>query len=82
MKIEVAVCAHTLTQYALGAVLDQADPVGLLIHANKREIFALARSNIISAGRDTALTTVPQAIGPQDLESVTAHVRSRFPEID
>jgi hypothetical protein len=46
MKLEVAVNVDTLAQYALDMVKGEADPVAVIMGANKREIFALARANI------------------------------------
>jgi hypothetical protein len=82
MKMEVAVDVNTLTQYALDMVSGEQDPVGVILAANKREIFALARANIQSYGRDTALARVPASIAQEDLERVQAHVQTVFPEID
>ena len=82
MKMEVAVDVDTLTQYALDMVKGESDPVGVLLGANKRQIFALARANIQSFGQDTALQNVPQAVSADDLSRVREHVRSIFPEID
>ena len=82
MKMEVAVDVDTLTQYALDMVKGESDPVGVLLGANKRQIFALARANIQSFGQVTALQNVPQAVSADDLSRVREHVRSIFPEID
>lgn len=82
MKMEVAVDVDTLTQYALDMVKGESDPVGVLMGANKRQIFALARANIQSYGQDTALQNVPQAVAAADLARVREHVKSMFPEID
>lgn len=82
MKMEVSVDVDTLTQYALDMVKGESDPVTVLLGANKRQIFALARANIQSYGQDTALQNVPQAVSAADLARVKEHVRSMFPEID
>ena len=82
MKMEVAVDVQTLTQYALDMVQGESDPVSVILAANKREIFALARANIQSYGKDTALARVPQQVTAEDLARVESHVRSVFPEID
>lgn len=82
MKMEVAVDVDTLTLYALDMVKSEPDPVGVVLAANKREIFALARANIQSYGKDTALQNVPTAVTAQDIQRVKDHVRSVFPEID
>jgi hypothetical protein len=82
MKMEVAVDVETLTLYALDMVRGEADPVSIILGANKREIFALARANIQSYGKDTALQNVPQAVSREDLTKVQQHIRSVFPEID
>jgi len=82
MKMEVAVDVDTLTMYALDMVRSEPDPVGIIRGANKREIFALARANIQSYGKDTAVTNVPQAVSADDLQLAREHVRTMFPEID
>lgn len=82
MKMEVAVDVESLTMYALDMVKGEQDPVGIVLGANKREIFALARANIQSYGRDTALDSVPKTVSAADIKRVQAHVRSVFPEID
>lgn len=82
MKMEVAVDVETLTLYALDMVKGEEDPVSIILGANKREIFALARANIQSYGKDTALQNVPQAVSREDLVRVQQHIRSVFPEID
>lgn len=82
MKMEVAVDVDTLTLYALDMVKSEPDPVSVVLAANKREIFALARANIQSYGKDTALQNVPTAVTAQDIQRVKDHVRSVFPEID
>lgn len=82
MKMEVAVSVETLTLHALDMVKDEADPVAIIMGANKREIFALARANIQAYGRDTALQNVPKALSADEIAAVEEHVRSVFPEID
>jgi hypothetical protein len=82
MKMEVAVDVETLTLYALDMVKGETDPVGIILGANKREIFALARANVQSYGKDTALQNVPQTVSREDLVKVQQHIRSVFPEID
>ena len=82
MKMEVAVNVESLTLYALDMVKDEPSPVDIILGANKREIFALARANIQAYGRDTALQNVPKVVSPADLKQVEEHVRSVFPEID
>jgi hypothetical protein len=82
MKLEVAVNVDTLTQYALDMVKGESDPVAVILGANKREIFALARANIQAYGQDTALVNVPQTVPAAELDQVKQHVRSMFPEID
>jgi hypothetical protein len=82
MKMEVAVDVDTLTQYALDMVKAETDPVALILGANKRQIFALARANIQSYGQDTALQNVPKSVSAADLARVRDHVRAVFPEID
>jgi hypothetical protein len=82
MKMEVAVDVDTLTQYALDMVKGEADPVSVILAANKREIFALARANVQCYGKDTALQNVPGAVSAQDLQRARDHVKSVFPEID
>ena len=82
MKMETAVDVDSLTLYALDMVKTEQDPVGIIVGANKREIFALARANIQSYGRDTALHNVPQVINAIELQRARDHVRSVFPEID
>ncbi len=82
MKMEVAVDVQSLTLYALDMVSSEPDPVSIIEGANKREIFALARANIQSYGRDTALKNVPLALAAEDIQRATAHVSQTFPEID
>ena len=82
MKMEVAVDVESLTLYALDMVKTEPNPVDIIMGANKREIFALARANIQAYGRDTALQNVPKVVSPNDLKQVEEHVRSVFPEID
>lgn len=82
MKMEVAVDVESLTLYALDMVKTEPSPVDIIMGANKREIFALARANIQAYGRDTALQNVPKVVSPSDLKQVEEHVRSVFPEID
>lgn len=82
MKIEVAVDVSMLTAYALNMLRDQADPLEILLSANKREIFALARADIQSQGKDGAPAAVLQRYSPDQLTAAEAHVRSVFPEID
>lgn len=81
MKMEVAVDIDSLTLYALDMVRTEPDPVSIVLGANKREIFALARANIQSYGRDTALNNVPNAVSAEDIGTVRAHVADVFPEI-
>lgn len=82
MKMEVAVDVDTLTMYALDMVKSEPNPVDIILGANKREIFALARANIQSYGKDTALHNVPQTVPSADVQRARDHVRSVFPEID
>jgi len=82
MKMEVAVDVETLTMYALDMLKTEADPVALVQGCNKREIFALARANIQSYGRDTALQNVPQALTPVQIAAAQQHVQTQFKEID
>jgi hypothetical protein len=82
MKMEVAVDIESLSRYALDMVKNETDPVDIVMGANKREIFALARANIQAYGRDTALQNVPLVVSAADLFQVEEHVRSVFPEID
>ena len=82
MKLEVHVDAEHLALYALDMVKTEPSPVDIILGANKREIFALARANIQSYGKDTALQNVPKTINPIELGRVEQHVRSVFPEID
>jgi hypothetical protein len=82
MKMEVAVDVDTLTHYALDMVKTEPDPVAIICGANKREIFALARANIQSYGKDTALINVPQTVTAEQLARARTHVGSMFPEID
>lgn len=82
MKLEVPVDAQHLALYALDMVKTEAAPVDIILGANKREIFALARANIQSYGKDTAIQNVPKTINPAELARVEQHVRSVFPEID
>ena len=82
MKMEVAVSVETLTLHALDMVKAETNPVDIILGANKREIFALARANIQAYGRDTALQNVPLALSAVEIAPVEEHVRSVFPEID
>jgi ribosome biogenesis protein Tsr3 len=82
MKMEVYVDVHSLSMYALDMVRDQADPVAIILGANKREIFALARANIQAYGSDTALNNVPAIIAADLIDTVRSHVAHTFPEID
>ena len=82
MKMEVAVSVETLTLHALDMVKAETNPVDIILGANKREIFALARANIQAYGRDTALQNVPLALSAVEIATVEEHVRSVFPEID
>lgn len=82
MKMEVAVDVETLTLYALDMVKGEPNPVDIILGANKREIFALARANIQSYGKDTALQNVPQQLNSIQINKAQEHVRSMFPEID
>ena len=81
MKMEVAVGIETLTLYALDMVKSEADPASVILNANKREIFALARANIQSYGQDTAISNVPQQMDVAKIQQVEQHVRSVFPEL-
>lgn len=81
MKMEVAVDVDSLTLYALDMVRNEPNPVDIVLGANKREIFALARANIQSFGRDTALNNVPKAVAVEDIQRVRQHVADVFPEI-
>lgn len=81
MKMEVAVDIPSLTLYALDMVKSEPNPVDVILSANKREIFALARANIQSYGRDTALQNVPAVISVADIQQAEAHVSSVFPEL-
>ena len=81
MKMEVAVDIKTLSLYALDMVKGEDDPVGVILNANKREIFALARANIQSYGQDTALHNVPLVIDVAKIQQAEEHVRSVFPEL-
>lgn len=82
MKMEVCVDVQTLTLYALDMVKGEPNPVDIITGANKREIFALARANIQSYGKDTALQNVPHSLNPIEIKKAEEHVRSVFPEID
>lgn len=82
MKIEVSVNAELLTHYALDMLSTEPDPVAVLLSANKREIFALARANIQSSGKDGAILRVQQTVDPQAFERAREHVKLVFPEID
>jgi hypothetical protein len=84
MKLEAAVDAETLTMYALHMVSTEPnlDPVDIIVGANKREIFALARANIEQFGKDTAKSEVPSKLNPIQIKKAEDHVRSVFPEID
>ena len=82
MKMEVAVDVRHLTMYALDMVKSEQFPVDVICSANKREIFALARANIQSYGKDTALQNVPLNLNPVEVQRAMDHVRSVFPEID
>lgn len=82
MKMEVPVDVQALTLYALDMVKGEPDPIAIICGANKREIFALARANIQSYGKDTALQNVPQALNAIQIRKAEEHVRSVFPEID
>jgi hypothetical protein len=82
MKLEVPVDIQSLTLYALDMVKAESSPVEIILGANKREIFALARANIQSYGKDTALQNVPKTINPIEIKRVEEHVRSVFPEIN
>lgn len=82
MKMEVAVDCQTLTLYALDMVKGEPDPISIIMGANKREIFALARANIQAYGKDTALQNVPQTLNPIEINKAEEHVRGMFPEID
>lgn len=82
MKMEAAVDVASLTLYALDMVKTEPSPVDIILGANKREIFALARANIQSFGRDTALQNVPLVLNPIEIKRAEDHVRSVFPEID
>lgn len=84
MNIQTAVDAERMTLYALHMVTTESlpDPVNIIVGANKREIFALARANIEHYGRGTALTEVPKILNPIEIKKAEDHVRSVFPEID
>lgn len=82
MKMEAAVDVQHLTLYALDMVKSEPMPVDVICAANKREIFALARANIQSYGKDTALQNVPLSLDPVEIQRAMAHVRTVFPEID
>jgi hypothetical protein len=82
MKMEVAVDIDSLTLYALDMVRGEPNPVDIVLGANKREIFALARANIQSFGRDTAINNVPQTVTAEDIQRVRQHVAQVFPEIN
>jgi hypothetical protein len=82
MKMEVAVDIDSLTLYALDMVRSEPNPVDIVLGANKREIFALARANIQSFGRDTAINNVPQTVTAEDIQRVRQHVAQVFPEIN
>ena len=72
----------SLTLYALDMVRGEPNPVDIVLGANKREIFALARANIQSFGRDTAINNVPQTVTAEDIQRVRQHVAQVFPEIN
>lgn len=80
MKMEVAVCAKTITLYALDMVKGEPNPVDIITSANKREIFALARANIQSFGRDTALQNA-SSLSVADIQRAEEHVLAVFPEL-
>jgi hypothetical protein len=83
MKMEVAVDADSLAIYALDMVKGEPDPAAVILAANKRQIFALARANIQSYGQDTAVNNHQGLKIPrEDLDRVKQHVQSVFPEID
>jgi hypothetical protein len=83
MKMEVAVDSDSLAIYALDMVKSEPDPAAVIMAANKRQIFALARANIQSFGQDTAVNNHGSLkIPADDLEAVKNHVRAVFPEID
>lgn len=82
MKMEATVDVASLTLYALDMVKTEPSPVDIILGANKREIFALARANIQSFGRDTAIIEVPKVLNPIEIKKAEDHVRSVFPEID
>jgi hypothetical protein len=82
MNIEVAVDSDSLTLYALEMLKDQEDPLDLLLNANKREIFALARACIQGSGEKTAVVAVPQRMAVAEIQQAREHVKGMFPEID
>lgn len=82
MKMEVPVDVQTLTLYALDMVKGEPNPVEIICGANKREIFALARANIQSFGKDTAIINVPAMLNSIQIKQAEEHVRTMFPEID
>jgi hypothetical protein len=82
MNIEVAVDSDSLALYALEMLKDQEDPLDLLLNANKREIFALARTCIQNSGEKTAVVAVPQRMSVAEIQQAKEHVKSVFPEID
>lgn len=81
-RIYTALDIPLLTIYALDMLLDQPDPVAVLLTCNKREIFILSRLDLTRYGRYTAHHRVPLKISNEDFQRAQDHVNKVFPEVD
>lgn len=81
-RIYTALDIPLLTIYALDMLLEQPNPVDVLLSCNKREIFILSRIDITRYGRYTAHHRVPLIISNEDFQRAQEHVDRMFPEVD
>lgn len=81
MKLEIEVGVHELTMHALHRVKDEPSPVSLLLGCNKREVFALARDNILHYGVDVVDTVVQTRYSVSEIDTATELVTKLFPEL-
>lgn len=82
MNIAVAMDSAALAVHALDSLHQEPAAVELLLKANKREIFALARANMHAQGQVGVDDRVRASRTVEELLAVTQHVQQMFPEID
>ena len=81
MTVQVAVDVPLLTELSLAAVLNQTDPEAVILAANKREIFALARFALETEGI-TVKNQVPNRVSKAVFQSCLEHVSACYPELE